>query len=178
VKVILTQDLDNLGHAGDVKRVADGYARNYLIPQGLAVQATPGALREYENRQAAETRREARLGARAEALSRRLSEVTLVFEAKASETGRLFGSITTADIADALEQQIGEKFDRRKHILVDSLRNVGRYMVPIRLTSEVTAEVKVIVTPEGGDLPPETDLVESADLLAEPPALADTEADV
>jgi large subunit ribosomal protein L9 len=156
VKVILTSDMPNLGQAGDVKDVAVGYARNYLIPRGLAVKATPSALKEYKRRQAIETRREQRLAERAEALARRLADLTLTFEAKASEKGRLFGSITTADIAEALEREVGEKFDRRKHILSDPLREVGEHAVSVRLTSDVVAQVKVLVKPEGGELPEET----------------------
>ena len=153
MKIILTSEVHNLGDAGDVKSVATGYARNYLIPQGLAIKATASALKEFERRIAAENRREERMAARAGALAERLSQVTLTFEAKSSEKGRLFGSITTADIAKALEREIGEKFDRRKHILADPLRHVGEHFIPVRLSSEVTAEVKAIVKPEGGELP-------------------------
>jgi len=153
VKVILTSEVHNLGQAGDIKNVATGYARNYLIPQGLALKATPGAIKEFERRRAVETRREERLAARAEALARRLSEVTLIFEAKASEKGRLFGSITTADIVEALEREVGEKFDRRKHILSEPLRQVGEHVISVRLTPEVIAEVKAVVKPEGGEWP-------------------------
>jgi len=153
VKIILTRDVHNLGVTGDVKDVATGYARNYLIRRGLAIKATPSALEEFERRQTAEARREERLSARAEALAQRLREVTLIFEAKASEKGRLFGSITTADIAEALEREIGEKFDRRKHILSDPLRHVGEHFISVRLTSDVVAEVKAVVKPEGGELP-------------------------
>jgi large subunit ribosomal protein L9 len=153
VKVILTRDVPNLGQVGDVKDVAAGYARNYLIPKELAMKATPGALKEFERRRAAEGRREERLTARAEALSQRLSDVTLTFEAKASEKGRLFGSITTADIAEALGREVGEKFDRRKHILSEPIRQVGEHVVSVRLAADVVAEVKVVVEPEGGELP-------------------------
>ena len=153
MKIILTRDVHNLGLTGDVKEVATGYARNYLIPRGLAIKATPSALEEFERRQTAEARREERLSARAEVLAQRLSEVTLIFEAKASEKGRLFGSITTADIAEALERKIGEKFDRRKHIFSDPLRHVGEHFISVRLTSDVVAEVKAVVKPEGGELP-------------------------
>mgnify|MGYP000033723204 CR=1 FL=1 len=152
MKVILTREVDNLGQVGEVKNVAPGYARNYLIPKGLAVKATAGAIREFENLQAAQAHREERLVAHADALAQQLSQVTLTFEAKASEKGRLFGSITTAEIAQALEQQVGEKFDRRKHILSEPLRQVGRHQIPIRLTADVTAEVQVVVKPEGGEL--------------------------
>ena len=156
MKVILTREVHNLGQVGDVKDVATGYARNYLIPKGLAIKATAGALKEFERKQFAETRREERLATRAEALVQRLSQVTLTFEAKASEKGRLFGSITTADIAEALEREVEEKFDRRKHIISEPLRNVGEHVISVRLTSEIVAEVKAEVRPEGGELPEET----------------------
>jgi large subunit ribosomal protein L9 len=172
VKIILTRDVHNLGQAGDVQDVATGYARNYLIPQGLAIKATPGAVKEFERRRAAESRKEERLAARAEALVQRLSQVTLTFEAKASEKGRLFGSITTADIAEALEREVGEEFDRRKHILSEPLRNVGEHIISVRLTSEIVAEVKAVVKPEGGELPEET-----VDESADEPAPADEQAE-
>ena len=155
MKIILTRDVPNVGQVGDVKDVATGYARNYLIPKGLAVKATSGALKEFERRRAAETRREERLVARAEALAQRLSDLTLVFEAKAGEKGRLYGSVTTAEIAEALEREVGEKFDRRKHILSDPIRHVRKHVVPVRLRADVVAEVNVLVKPEGGELPEE-----------------------
>jgi large subunit ribosomal protein L9 len=153
VNVILTRDVPNLGQAGDVKKVATGYARNYLIPRGLAVKATPGAVKEFERRRAAEARRGQRMAERATALARRLSTVTLTFEAKCSEKGRLFGSITPADIAEALEREVGETFDRRKHITSEPIREIGEHVVSVRLTADVEAGVKVVVTPEGGELP-------------------------
>jgi large subunit ribosomal protein L9 len=156
VNIILTREVHNLGQAGDVKDVATGYARNYLIPKGLAIQATASAMKEFERKRSVEAHREERLADRADALVQRLSEVTLIFEAKASEKGRLFGSITTADIAEALEREVGEKFDRRKHILSEPLRRVGEHVVSVRLTSEIVAEVKAIVKPEGGELFEET----------------------
>ena len=153
MKVILTREVPKLGKTGDVKNVTTGYARNYLIPRGLAIKATPSTVKEFERQLTADARREEQMAARAEALAQRLSQITLTFEAKASEKGRLFGSITTADIAEALERESGEKFDRRKHILADPLRHVGEHFIPVRLTSEITAEVKAIVKPEGGELP-------------------------
>nr|HID12616.1 50S ribosomal protein L9 [Anaerolineae bacterium] len=152
MKIILTRDVPNLGQAGDVKDVATGYARNYLIPKGLAVKATSGALKEFERRRAAEARRTERLAARAEALAQRLSSITLTFEAKAGEKGRLYGSITPADIAEALEREVGERLDRRKHILSEPIRQVGEHTVSVRLAADVVAEVKVMVKPEGGEL--------------------------
>ncbi len=150
MKIILTKDVPDLGQAGDIKDVAPGYARNYLIRRGLAKRATPGMLRELEQQQAAAARREAKMAARAQELARKLSQITLVFEAKASDKGRLFGSITTADIAAALEREVGEKFDRRKHIISEPLRLVGEHVVTVRLSPEVVVDVKAVVRPEGG----------------------------
>lgn len=156
MKVILTRDVPNLGQAGDVKDIATGYARNYLIPKGMAMKATSGVVKEFESRRDMEAHRKERLATRAEALAQRLSSVTLTFEAKASEKGRLFGSVTTADLAEALGREVGKKFDRRKHILSDPLRQVGEHVVSVRLTADVVAEVKVVVKPEGGELPEAT----------------------
>lgn len=154
MKVILTHDVPNLGQAGDVKDVAAGYARNYLFREGLAVKASKGAMKDFERRRAADARREEKMAARAEALAAKLSEVTLTFEAKAGETGHLYGSVTPSAIAEALEREVGEKFDRRKHILSDPLREVGEHTVSVRLSADVVAGVKVVVKPEGGELPP------------------------
>ncbi|MDY6877549.1 MAG: 50S ribosomal protein L9 [Chloroflexota bacterium] len=156
MKIILTRDVPNLGHAGDVKDVATGYARNYLIPKRWATKATAGALKEFERQQASVARREERLAAHAEVLAQRLSSLTLTFEAKAGDKGRLYGSITPARIAEALEREIGEKFDRRKHIIAEPIRQVGQHVVPVRLTADVEATVKVVVKPEGGELSPVT----------------------
>jgi len=153
VKVILTQDVPNLGQAGEVEDVAAGYARNYLFREGLAVKATKGAIKEFKRRKAVDARREEKMAARAEALAERLRGVTLAFEAKAGETGHLYGSITPAAIAEALEREVGEKFDRRKHILSEPLREVGEHVVSVRLSADVVAEVKALVKPEGGELP-------------------------
>ena len=153
MKIILTRDVPNLGQAGDVKDVATGYARNYLIPKGLAAKATTGALKEFKRQRVSVAHREDRLAARAEALAQRLSGLTLTFEAKAGEKGRLYGSITSAGIAEALEREVGEKFDRRKHILCEPIRHVGQHVIPVRLAADVVAEVKVVVKPEGGELP-------------------------
>jgi large subunit ribosomal protein L9 len=151
VKIVLKSNVPDLGVAGDVTDVAAGYARNYLIPKGLAMAATPAALRQAEQLRSASARRDERLAAEAEGLAQRLAELTLTFQAKAGEKGRLYGSITTADIADALSKEVGEEFDRRKHILGDAIRHVGEHVVPVRLTADVTAEVKVLVTPTDGD---------------------------
>jgi large subunit ribosomal protein L9 len=104
VKVILTKDVPNLGHAGDAKDVAAGYARNYLFREGLAVKASGGAMKDFERRRAADARREEKMTARAEALAKQLEGITLTFEARAGETGHLYGSITPSTIAEALER--------------------------------------------------------------------------
>ncbi len=153
MKIILTRDVPNLGDTGDVADVAAGYARNYLIPKGMAMKATPGAVKDFKRRQAAEERREERLSMRAEALAQRLSEVTLTFEAKASEKGRLFGSVTTTDMAEALEREVGEEFDRRKHIVSEPIREIGEHVISVQLAPDIVAEVKALVKPEGGELP-------------------------
>jgi len=158
VKVVLTREVPNLGQPGEVVNVAPGHARNYLIPQGLAVKATPGAVKEFQRRQAADSRRNEKLAARARVLAEKLSGITLTFEAKAGETGRLYGSITPTEIAEALEREIGDTVDRRKQILSDPLRQVGKHAVSVRLAADVVAEVTVVVKPEGGELPePTTD---------------------
>jgi large subunit ribosomal protein L9 len=169
VKVILTHDVPNLGNAGDVKDVAAGYARNYLFREGLAVKASKGAMKDFERRKVADTRREEKMAAKAEKLAEQLSGVTLTFEAKAGETGHLYGSITTATIAEALEREVGEKFDRRKHILSEPLREVGKHTISVRLSADVVAEVEVIVKPEGGELPEaEAEPVEAPSEVEEP----------
>ena len=175
MKVILTQDVPNLGEAGDLKNVADGYARNYLLRRGLAVQASPGAMKEFKRQQVVESRREERMAAHAEALARRLSGVSLEFEAKAGETGHLYGSITPSDIAEALERETGEPFDRRKQILCDPIREIGWHTVSVRLSKEIVAEVKVAVKPEGGELPEEAEESDDEGSVDEPTEATSTE---
>jgi large subunit ribosomal protein L9 len=161
VKIILKQDVPNLGREGDIEEVADGYARNYLIPQGMAIVATPGALRDFEHRQKVQSRKHQRMKKRAETLARRLTSHTLTFEVKTGETGQLYGSITNADIAEALEEQVGEHIDKRDIPLPRPIRQVGEYFVPIRLMDEVEPQVKVVVKPESGEWPEDTELPES-----------------
>ncbi|MBI4408090.1 MAG: 50S ribosomal protein L9 [Gemmatimonadetes bacterium] len=146
VKVILRQDLPNLGDAGDVVNVKPGYARNYLLPRGFAYEATEAAVRQLEEdrrREEAQKRKEF-LGARRRAAA--LEAVSLTFEARAGEEGKLFGSITPADIADRLnEQGLDFAVDRRQIELDEPIKNLGVYTVPVRLHSEVRPEIKVWV---------------------------------
>jgi len=148
MKVLLLKDVYKLGRAGDVKKVADGYGRNYLIPQGLAVLATPGALKQAEHiRQKAELARQA-LNQELSGIAERINGLRLTFAAKAGETGKLYGSITPAMIAEAIKAKTGYEVDRRA-IDTQPIRNLGLYEVPVRLTVDLSPTVRVIVHREG-----------------------------
>lgn len=157
MKVILTQDVEKLGVAGDVKDVAKGYARNYLIPRELATVATSGAVKEFERRRSAQARREERETERAAALAERIAGLVLTFEAKAGDKGRLYGSITSVEVAEALGREVGEQFDRRKHITIEPIRELGEHVVPVRLTADIIPEITVVVKPEGGEVAEEAE---------------------
>ncbi len=146
--VLLTKDVPNLGQAGQIKKVARGYARNFLIPKGLAVPATKGAVKQTKLQQQAEARRQQRLENQAEALAQIISRTTLTFQAKAGESDRLYGSITNADLAEALERETGQTIDKRKIELSDPIRELGTHLVAIRLLGDVAPEVTVIVERE------------------------------
>ena len=148
IKVLLTQDVATLGKAGEVKRVARGYARNYLFPRGMAMPPTEGAMRHVEIMSKASARRNDRQTADARALAERMNATTLDFKAKVGEQDRLYGSITSQDIADALQQRLGVEVDRRKIELPEPLRQVGEHKVSIRLHGDVTAAVNVNIAPE------------------------------
>ena len=149
MKVLLKEDVDNLGYAGEVHKVANGYGRNYLIPQGLAVLATSSALKQAELwRKRAEARR-AELKAEFEALSVKIKEVSLTFTARAGETGKLYGSVTTAQMADKLNETLGTEIDRRK-VGIEALRQLGTHEVPVRLSSEYQPTFTVIIVSEDG----------------------------
>ncbi len=172
MKVLLLQDIYKLGRAGDVKKVADGYGRNYLLPQGLAVLATPGALKQVEQiRTQAEASRAA-LNQELSGVAEQLAEVVLAFPAKAGDTGKLYGSITTQMIADAIQEQVGLEIDRRQ---MDSqpLRNLGEHKVSVRLTIDLVPEVTVLVYREGET--PEQMRAEIAELEAMEEAAAELE---
>ena len=147
VEVVLKMDMKDLGRAGDLVQVKPGYARNYLIPQGLAFLATPGARTRYEEEQRRSVRTQERAKSDAEELATELDGRSLTFTAKAGEEGRLYGSVTTADIAEALAKE-GLDVDRRIIHLDEPIRELGVYAVPIRLHAEVEPEVKVWVVAE------------------------------
>jgi large subunit ribosomal protein L9 len=150
MEVILKEDVDNLGHRGDVVKVADGYGRNFLLPRKLAMQATEANKAVIEQMKAAAARRSATEKAQAEVLVTKLEPVVLSFTRKSGEAGHLFGSVTSADIAAELATK-GFEVDRRKIQLAESLKSVGEFTVAIKLHREVTAHIKVQVQAEAGD---------------------------
>jgi len=150
MEVILKEDVENLGHRGEVVKVADGYGRNFLLPRKLAMQATEANKAVIEQMKAAAARRSATEKAQAQELVAKLDAVVVSFTRKSGEQGHLFGSVTSADIAGALAEQ-GYEIDRRKVQLSEPLKSTGDFTVGIRLHREVTAHVKVKVHAEAGD---------------------------
>ncbi len=148
MKVLLLEDVDKLGLAGKVVTVSDGYARNYLLPRRLAKVASPGALQQAEQVRKSGERKRAQLMSDAQAQAQRIAGVTLTFRARAGDKGKLYGSITTAELAEALGRELGLEFDRRK-IDSDPLRQVGEHAVPVRLMADVSATFKVVIEAEG-----------------------------
>lgn len=157
-KVLLREDVDDLGARGEIVRVRAGYARNYLLPRKLAVEATAGNVKGIEQERAALLKKEAKERATAEAQSQQMSSIELEFRRKAGEQGALYGSVTSMDLAEELQKR-GYEIDRHRIHLREPLKRVGEYTVPIRLHREVTIELKVKVSPEGevivGHLTPE-----------------------
>jgi large subunit ribosomal protein L9 len=148
IQVLLTQEVEKLGKAGEVKRVARGFARNFLLPRGLVVIPTPGAIRQVEMNAKAAAKRNVKLTNDAQVLAAQLEKLTLTFTAKVGEQGRLYGSITTQDIADKLQEKLGVEIDRRKIELSEPLRLVGDHTVNIRLHSDVSAKVSIQIKAE------------------------------
>src|SRR5882762_6302642 len=147
MEVILREDVNNLGHRGDVVKVADGYGRNFLLPKKLAMEATAANKAVIEQMKASAVRRSAKEKTEAEQLVTQLNNVALVFERKVGEHEHLFGSVTSADIAQQLEAK-GFNIDRRKVQLDEPLKSIGEFQVPVKLHREVTAHVAVTVKGE------------------------------
>jgi large subunit ribosomal protein L9 len=148
VEVILLQDVENLGDKGHLANVARGYARNYLIPRGLAEVATPGKIVEFRRREEERKAREARMAVQAEEYTATLNKTVLTLGARAGEGERLFGSITAADIADAIKEARGFTIDKRKVLLEEPIKELGTYMVDVEVAEGFVASVKTIVVPD------------------------------
>ena len=174
MEVILLQDVEKLGLRGDVVDVARGYARNFLLPRRLAENATPGRVAELRRVDAERARHEARSAEQAQEIAEVLGKTILRFEVKAGPTGSLFGSVTPSDVADEIWRTRKIRVDRRK-VAIDPLKRIGRYSVPIELFQEVSVEVKTLVVPEGGELPPEEELAALEAAEAEAAAAAEAE---
>ncbi|MFZ5968274.1 MAG: 50S ribosomal protein L9 [Bacillota bacterium] len=148
MKIILLKDVKGIGKAGDVVNASDGHARNYLIPRGLAKEATEGSIKVAEKQKAAEVRRKQQELDEAKALADKLSGYIVNLKGKAGEGGKLFGSITSKDIAEALEKQYKIKVDKRKIQLDTPIKELGAVFVEIKVYPEVSAKVKVEVAAE------------------------------
>jgi large subunit ribosomal protein L9 len=148
MKVILTQDVEKLGDTHEIVEVADGYARNYLVPRGMAISANKSALANLDNLKKVEERRQGRLRGAAQAQADKLNGQTLIVEANTGKEGRLYGSITNADIADALKKQFDVEIDRKQVQLGDTIRMAGVHAVPVNLHRDV----KITVAVQVGDL--------------------------
>jgi large subunit ribosomal protein L9 len=157
MEVVLKQDVDSLGLRGEVVNVARGYARNFLLPRGLAEAATPGLKQELERRDAQRARHEAKTVDEARAIAARLEAANLRFDVTAGPTGALFGSVTATNVADRLWDQEKIRVDRRK-LQMSSIKRIGRYTVPLELFTDVVAELKLVVAPEGQELPTDDEL--------------------
>ena len=157
MQVILLKDVEKLGLRGDVVDVARGYARNYLLPRKLAENATPARVAEIERVDAERAKHEARSAEQAQEIAEVLGKTVLRFEVKAGPTGSLFGSVTPSDVADEIWRVRKIRVDRRK-IDLDVIKRIGRFSIPVHVFEGVTAEVKTLVVPEGGELPPEEEL--------------------
>jgi large subunit ribosomal protein L9 len=158
MEVILLSDVDKVGLRGEVVNVARGYARNFLLPRRLAEPATAAKVAELRRRDEQHARHEARSFEHAQEIAELLGKTVLRFEVKAGPTGALFGSVTPTDIADEIWRTRRVRVDRRKIALQEPIKRVGRYAVPVEVFQDVDVEVKTLVVPEGGELPPEEEL--------------------
>ena len=146
-KIILTQEVSGLGSAGDIVEVKDGYARNYLLPQGVAIRWTRGGEKEVENIKAARAKRAARDLDHAAEIKSKLEASSVNLKVRAGKDGRLFGAVTVADIAGALEASIGESVDKRSVAVKSPIKSLGAHSVTVRVHDELTAAVALNVVP-------------------------------
>jgi len=147
VRVILKAEVNGLGRTGDIKDVADGYARNYLFPKGLAIEATGSELKHLAQERQAERTKKDRAHQDAEELAKRLAEVTLVFRLKAGEQGKTFGSVTAKEVAEALKKEAKAEIDKTKILMREPLRSLGIHKVEVRLLADVRADVTIAIEP-------------------------------
>jgi large subunit ribosomal protein L9 len=147
MQIILQEDVEKLGNRGELVEVAEGYARNFLLPRKLALEATSGNLKRLEKMRAAFAKKEATEKESAATLAGLLASVSLEFARKSGDNDQLFGSVTSGDIAEALEAK-GYNIDKRKIVLADPIKLVGEYEVPVKLYREVTANIKIAVRKE------------------------------
>jgi large subunit ribosomal protein L9 len=147
VRVILKAEVRGLGRTGEIKDVADGYARNYLLPKGLAIEATGGELKHLAQERQAEKSKKDRAHDDAEELAKRLGAVTLVFKLKAGEHGKTFGSVTAKEVAEALRREAKAEIDKTKIVLHEPLRSLGVHKIEVRLLPDVRADVTVAIEP-------------------------------
>lgn len=148
MKVLFVKDVKGTARGGEVKEVADGFARNFLLPKGLAVVATEGAQRSVSvQKQIAQTKKE-RAKTEAEALAEQLAGIRVTFKAKVGDQHRLYGSITSADIAEAVSKELGQELDKRKIELGEPLKHLGEFQVPVRVTADLEPRVTVVIEKE------------------------------
>ncbi len=148
MKVVLLQDVKDLGKKGELVNASDGYARNYLFPRKLAVEATAGKLKELEDKKSSEKNRKEKELSAAKELADKISKVEIIFKTKAGENGKLFGSITGKDVADALKSQHKIEVDKKKVVLHDAIKALGTYQVEIKVYPEVSAKINIKVVEE------------------------------
>ena len=156
--VILLRDVEKVGLRGDVVSVSRGYMRNYLGPRRLAEEATPARVSELEKRETQRARHEAQSFEDAQKIAEELGKAELRFDVNAGPQGTLFGSVTPTDVADEIWEKLKIRVDRRKIDLSEPIKRIGRYAIPVDVFTDVTAEVRTLVVPEGGELPPEEEL--------------------
>lgn len=176
MKVVLRQDVSKLGEAGTIQDVKNGYARNFLIPQGIAVVATPGEVKTATHNQAVKDRKVARQEAQLQSLADRIDGLRLEFTARAGEQGRLYGSITASEVADQIAKLVNEEIDRRKVVLEDPIRTVGEHPVTVHLVGRLRPTVTVVVVGVDEEGKPIQVAAPEAPAVAE--AAADAPADV
>jgi len=170
MELVLREDVENVGLRGEVVNVARGYARNYLLPRGLAEVATPALQKEVAKRDAMRARNEAKTVDEARAIAERLESKEIRFDVSAGPTGSLFGSVTATNVVDRLWADQKIRVDRRK-LHLDTIKRVGRYTVPVEVFTDVTAQLRLVVAPEGMELPSEEEL--AAQVAAEESAAAE-----